>query len=187
YIISDQSGEDDPRFLWSVDGKEKIVPKPSSETFRYLGIWLCMDLNWDKQIQVLNKMVMDWRWKSLANKIDPAQLRASVVEYLFTRMDTGLLHADITEKICSAWLSAIIHTICARGNMSGAHSLNKSGFCILSGIPDLWMRTQVSRATDLLVNLNSFQGDHGRSTHARLSSLTKSTDIQGASTFLQTK
>ena len=132
-------------------------------------------------------MVMDWRWKSLANKIDPAQLRASVVEYLFPRMDTGLLHADITEKICSAWLSTIIHTICARGNMSGAHSLNKSGFCILSGIPDLWMRTQVSRATDLLVNLNSFQGDHGRSTRARLFSLTKSTDIKGASTFLQTK
>ena len=132
-------------------------------------------------------MVMDWRWKSLANKIDPAQLRASVVEYLLPKMDTGLLYADITENMCRAWLSTIIYTICAWGNMAGAHSINKSGFCILSGIPDIWMRTQISRATDLLVNLNSFHGDHGRSTRARLFSLTKATDIKSASIFLQTK
>ena len=155
YIISDQEGEDDKRFLWSVDGREKITPKPSSEPFRYLGIWLSMDLKWDKQIQILNKMVMDWRWKSFVNKTDPAQLRASVVEYLYPRMEIGLLYADINEEMCAAWLSTIIYTICARGNMSGTHSINKSGFCILSGIPDIWMRTQISRATDLLVNLNS--------------------------------
>src|SRR4051794_33809877 len=28
----------------------------------------------DKQIQILNKMVMDWRWKSFVNKTDHAQL-----------------------------------------------------------------------------------------------------------------
>src|SRR3954454_17618853 len=90
-------------------------PHSSSEPFRYLDLWLSMDLDWSKQIQVLNKHVMDWRWKAFARKIDPSQLRASVVEYLFPRMEVGLQHADITQKMCDAWMSTIILTICERG------------------------------------------------------------------------
>src|SRR6185437_7027756 len=81
----------DGRWLWSVDGSEKIFPLPSSETFRYLGLWNSMDLNWLKQIHVLNKYIADWKWKSLSNKIDPAQLRASYVEFLLPRSEIGLL------------------------------------------------------------------------------------------------
>ena len=104
FIISDSQGSGDPRFLWSVDGSQRIASRLSSEPFRYLGIWLSLDLNWSKQIQVTNKLVMDWRWKAFARKIDPAQLRASVVEYLFPRMDIGLLYADITQKMCDVWM-----------------------------------------------------------------------------------
>ena len=60
YIISNFYGPSDGRWLWSVDGMEKIHPLPSSETFRYLGLWLSMDLDWSKQIHILNKCVMDW-------------------------------------------------------------------------------------------------------------------------------
>jgi len=115
---------------------------------------------------------MDWRWKAFARKIDPAQLRASVVEYLFPRMDIGLLHADITQQMCDAWMSTIVLTICQRGKMSGAHNINRKAFCLLANIPDLWLRTQTSRASELLVNLNSSRGDHGKSTVARLFALT---------------
>src|SRR6185503_341003 len=45
YIISDCKGDNDPRCLYSVDGDEKIVPLPSSVHFRYLGLWISMDLN----------------------------------------------------------------------------------------------------------------------------------------------
>src|SRR3954467_13829745 len=69
YVISDFQ-EGDPRFLWSVDGSEKITPRPCSESFRYLG---SMDLDWTKQIQVTTKMIMDWRWKAFARELDPAQ------------------------------------------------------------------------------------------------------------------
>src|SRR3954465_8618252 len=88
-------------------------------------------------IQVLNKHVMDWRWKAFARKIDPSQLRASVVGYLFPRMEVGLQHADITQMMCDAWMSTIILTICERGKMTGAHNINRMGFCLLADIPDL--------------------------------------------------
>src|ERR1043165_8986663 len=103
YIISDCKGPDDPRWLLSVDGTEKIVPSPSKKQFRYLGLWLSMDLNWGAQIQIMNKMVMDWRWRAAAAKVDPAQLKSSVTEYLLPKMDLGLLFANITPKMCDAW------------------------------------------------------------------------------------
>src|SRR4051794_35358956 len=82
----------------------------------------------------------------------------SVVEYLFPRMDIGLLHADITQQMCDAWMSTIVLTICQRGKMSGVHNTNRKAFCLLANIPDLWLRTQTSRASELLVNLNSSRG-----------------------------
>ena len=51
---------------------------------------------------------MDWRWKALAAKVDPAQLRASYVEFLFPRLEVGLLYANVTEEMCNTWMSAII-------------------------------------------------------------------------------
>ena len=95
-----------------------------------------MSLDWSKQIQVLNKYVMDWRWKALVAKVDAAQLKTSVNDYLLPRMDIGLLHACVTAKMCNAWLSTVIHTICERARMSNAHSLNRAAFCLLAEIPD---------------------------------------------------
>jgi len=66
YIISDCKDSADSRWLLSVDGSEKITPLPSSKQIRYLGLWLSMDLNWSVQKQMLNKMIMDWRWRAAA-------------------------------------------------------------------------------------------------------------------------
>ena len=62
-----------------------------------------MDLTWDKQIQVMNKQVMDWRWKSLAAKGDPAQLKCSVTEYLLPRLEIGLAHANVTKCVTRSY------------------------------------------------------------------------------------
>jgi len=185
YIISDFSGASDGRWLWSVDGLERIHPLPSTEVFRYLGLWISMNLDWSKQIHVLNKHIMDWRWKSFAARVDPAQLRASYVELLLPRLEIGLLHANITRIMCDAWMSSIIYTICRRGRIANAPSLNRMAFCILADIPDLWMRTQTTRATELLCDLNSRNSTAGLSSVARLCALTKTPDLIAAAKILK--
>src|SRR5690349_13555146 len=57
FIISDCKDND----LWWLpsDGKERIIPLPSSFQFRELGLWLSMDLDWTTQIQWMNRMIMD--------------------------------------------------------------------------------------------------------------------------------
>jgi hypothetical protein len=165
YIISDCSGSEDPRWLLSVDGSEKITPLSSSKQFRYLGLWISMDLNWTSQIQILNKLIMDWRWRSAAAKTDAAQLKTSVIDYLLPKMELGLSFATITQKMCDAWLSTIMHTLC-RG-FSTVTTLNRDAFCILANIPDIFKRMQTLRVMDLIVNLNSRSGAHGTTTRAR--------------------
>ena len=72
---------------------------PSSESFRYLGLWLSMDLDWSEQIHILNKLIAAQKWKTFTNKVDPAQLRVSYTEFLLPRLETGLLHANIPQGI----------------------------------------------------------------------------------------
>ena len=101
YFISDYKGQD-PRWLPSVDGTEKIIPLPPSKSFRYLGLWISMNLTWTTQIQLLNKLVMDWRWRAITARVDPAQLKTSVTEFLLPKMELGLRFANITGKMCDA-------------------------------------------------------------------------------------
>jgi len=139
-----------------------------------------MDLNWSKQIHTLNKYIADWKWKSITNKVDPAQLRASYVEFLLPRLEIGLLHANITEKMCNAWTSSIIYTFSKRGGIPNGHSLNRMAFCLLAGIPDLWLHLNTIRATDLLCFLNSKNSAAGLSTVARFCALTGTADLPSA-------
>jgi hypothetical protein len=128
---------------------------------------------------------MDWRWKALVGKMDPAQLRASYTEFLFPRLETGLLYANVTEKMCNSWMSLIIRTFCERSGIASGHSVNHMGFCVLSGIPDLWLRTQTARATELICSLNSTNAAAGSSTLARFCAFTKSPDSATAAKNLE--
>src|SRR4051794_17841014 len=70
--------------------------------------------------------------------------------------------------------------------MSGAHTINRKAFCLLSRISDLWMCTQTARASELLVLLNS-EGAHADSTRARLLAVSDSVDISSALASLSSR
>eukprot|EP00456_Euglypha_rotunda_P027664 TRINITY_DN22073_c0_g1_i1.p1 TRINITY_DN22073_c0_g1~~TRINITY_DN22073_c0_g1_i1.p1 ORF type:complete len:273 (-),score=10.05 TRINITY_DN22073_c0_g1_i1:11-829(-) len=148
---------------------KRSYPSPLPPSF---GI-LAMSLNWTKQLEVLNKFISDWRWKAAVAKVDAAQLKTSVVDYLLPRMDIGLVHGGVSEKMCRAWMSTIIHTICERASMSNTYSLNRMAFCLLADIPDVWMRTQTTRVTNLFVNINTKYCQSGKTTIARLCAFVK--------------
>src|ERR1700709_2569389 len=54
--------------------------------------------------------------------------------------------------------------------VSTVTSLNRKAFCLLAGLPDIWMRMQTSRITEFLVNLNTRYCLCGKSTVARFCS-----------------
>ena len=103
------------------------------------------------QLQRMNKQIMDWRWRAFVARSDPAQLKTSILEWLIPRLEIGLLHANVTEKMCNAWLSTIIHTLCELSGMSTMKTINRKAFCLLAGLPDLWLRMQTMRTTEIMV------------------------------------
>jgi len=109
---------------------------------------------------------MDWRWKTLVAKVDPAQLRASYVEFLFPRLETGLMHANTTEKMCNTWMSLIIRTFCETQWNGLRHSINNMAFCVLAD-PRLVAAFSYRAATELVCSLNSTNSAAGSSTMAR--------------------
>ena len=110
YFISSYEGKSDPRWLPGQDG-QKILPLSPDTEFRYLGAFLSLNLTSKKQIQIINNTIMNWRWRAIAQKIDPAMLATTVTEYLLPKIETGLLYAyEITEEMCQAWTRTITYT-----------------------------------------------------------------------------
>jgi len=166
YIVSDSQGENDPRWLPSVDGKDKIIPLASSYQIRYLGLWL-----WTLIEVPMASDEQNYYGLEMEGPPCKSRSRATEVLWLLPRLDCGLLHATITERMCNAWLSTILHTLCSLSDMRSFSSINKKAFCLLAGLPDLWMRLHTTRAAELLVNLNTNYCLCGNSTIARFCSL----------------
>jgi hypothetical protein len=180
YIISNCSGESDHRWLPSSDGKMPLRPTGPDTVFRYLGIWLSMSLNWEKQIQVLNKRVMMWRSTVVRNRISSLKVATTVRDHLFPKLELGLQFAEISKETCNGWTKTIIHTVLENSGISAlfARSINISAFCSLAGIPDIWRRAQTIRMTELYVALNTEHCDVGVTTRARYASLASLEGIQ---------
>ena len=82
YFISDCKGPDDPRWLPTVDGEGKLYPKPPDIEFRYLGVFISLNLTSTTLIEYMAKIINTWKWKARTEKIDPAQLTTTVTELL---------------------------------------------------------------------------------------------------------
>ena len=84
-------------------------------------------------------------------------------------------------------MSTVIFTFCARSGMPSGHLINSNAFCALADIPDIWLRTQTNRASELVVDLNSENSAAGATARARLCAITKTSDLQSALNVLRRK
>ena len=118
YIISDWAGETDSRWLFSVDGQTPLRPKGPHTVFRYLGVWLSMNLQWEKQREVLYKQILIWRSIIVRNRVNSVKTLTTVRDFLFPKLELGLQFADIDKKLCNNWTKIIIHTILESSGVS---------------------------------------------------------------------
>ena len=83
----------------------------------------------------------------------------------------------------------IIETLARLSGMSSNKKINRMAFCLLAGIPHLWLRLQTIRITDLLVNIHTNYCLSGRSTRARLCNLVgrSAQDIEAAIAEINSK
>ena len=157
FIISDYEGDKDTWWLPSVSGTEMIIPRPPETEFRYLGTYISMNLTSKMNYALINKTIATWRWRALAQKIDPAQLATTVRELLFPKLELPLLYSyDVTENMCKAWLTLIIETIVKRADLNqNGCTISRASFCCLTNIPHLWQRINTLRVTEFFLAINT--------------------------------
>src|ERR1700710_3005783 len=175
YFISDCKGPGDPRWLATVDGEANFYPKPPDTEFRYLGVFMSLNLTSATHIDYMTKTINTWKWKARTEKIDPAQLTTTVTELLLPKLELGLLYSyGITEQMCNTWTNTIIQTIFQDAHMGKMTTrLLPNAFTSLTGIPRLWDRLKTLRITEFFVATNSKNCSNGSSTVARLCALKK--------------
>ena len=83
FLISNYKGPEDNRWIYSMDGKSKIEPSGPNFVFRYLGIHLNLDLNWNEETARATRKVLMWRANIKKAYIDPAKAATTVREELF--------------------------------------------------------------------------------------------------------
>ena len=117
---------------------------------------------------------MNWRWRAVAQKIDPAMLASTVTEYLLPKIEIGLLYAyGLSEEMCQGWTRTIIHTLANTAGMNKTlgRTMSSQAFCLLGGIPDVGLRMQTLRITEFFLLINSNNCISGKTTLARLCAL----------------
>jgi hypothetical protein len=67
--------------------------------------------------------------------------------------------------------------------ISTASSLNRHGFCLLSGIPHVWLRAQTIRCTEQFVALNTHNSPIGATTRERLCSMVPKPNVSPPEVF----
>ena len=124
---------------------------------------------------------MNWRWRALAQKIDPAMLANTVTEYLLPKIELGLLFANgISDQMCRSWTRTIIDTLAATANMTKTITrlMSVEATCCLAGIPDIGLRMQTLRITEFFLLINSSNCISGKTTLARLCALKHKSSAQ---------
>ena len=96
----------------------KVFPQDPNTEFRYLGVYISLNLTSTTHIDYITKTTHTWRWKAITEKVDPAQLTTTVTELLLPKLELGLLYAyGITERMCNKWTNTIIQTIVQDAHM----------------------------------------------------------------------
>ena len=76
------------RWLFSVDGHTLLRPKGPDTVFRYLGVWISMNLQWEKQRKMLNERIMSWRSIIIRNKVNSVKALTTVRDFLFPNLNS---------------------------------------------------------------------------------------------------
>lgn len=169
------------RCLWPVQGRvydeksgthpiapdERIALRSPSESFKYLGVWINLNLNWQDQNQKMNTLVMTHLRRMRVNRLEPYEKISMTREMIIAQLDAGFQVSEIPQLLLKKWNSAIMHEILRGPRWHSTFSVNPQAINCLTGIQDLQVYYHARRLGELLVRLNSRHSIAGRTARAR--------------------
>jgi len=176
YIISNGI-PNDKRWLHSCSGNEQIIPIEKDHYFKYLGLNVNLNLDWKKQTQIMNNVIIQWCNKLLSTKLSLLKGIELYKITLLPRLDIGLTFANIPDKILNKWSRKIITTLFRLDNhYDGIGTLSLNAFAETVNCQLISERYWNNKIKEILYNLNSNNYDY-ISTINRLSDITNENQL----------
>ena len=139
-----------PASLHSVCGRTLIRPRPPSESFRYLGVRICIDLSWTDELVRLNALIWQAAHSILDHRMKLAPAADAIRSFLIPRLEAGLTVMHLTTSVMKklkTW-SSVLRSAALRAH-GGCNSICAEAFCFVTRIPDLQRHARLLR-TDCL-------------------------------------
>jgi hypothetical protein len=154
--------------LPDVNGKQSILPLPSSCTFRYLGIHLNLDLDWTTQLEIMDKAVSKVANSIMINKLDINMSADAVNCYLIPKLNVALQVLPIPLNISRRWDSTLVTSALSAAKFRLRQNLCREAVHSVTGMLRITDTAPIVRCSELVIRLNSMQPYVYKTAWARL-------------------
>ena len=141
--------------LRSVCGHTRIAPRPTSTSFRYLGVMLSPDLDWTDELARLNSIVWSARSSILNYRMRFLPAADAVRSYVVPRMEAGLQTIGLSARVMATldrW-TGLLQSAVLVAHSSYDPGVCRAAFCFVSGMPCLSLSAKSLRAVSLYQRL----------------------------------
>ena len=121
--------------LRSVCGHTRIAPRPTSDSFRYLGVMLSPDLDWTDELARLNSIVWSARSSILNYRMRFLPAADAVRSYVVPRMEAGLQTIGLSARVMATldrW-TGLLQSAVLVAHSSYDPGVCRAAFCFVSG------------------------------------------------------
>jgi hypothetical protein len=125
----------------------------TNEAVRYLGLWINMDLTWDRMISKMNATI----WLCV-NALDPTtttywQTAMAIKQVIHPRLALGLKFATIPRHTLDRWDRLLMSNLATAGYLH--KNISRVAMRTITAIPTLDHQTTIEQGMALLVSTNS--------------------------------
>jgi ribonuclease HI len=143
--------------LHGVDGIAHISPLPSCTSFRYLGVLLNMDCNWNDEVLRLEKLVLFVRARILNFRIPLAPAVDAINSFLLPKMEVGLGLIPLTSmnrQKLHDWTTLLKEAALNAAAPQRASSVSLDGFCAVTDMANLDLLAECLRMAHAFERVN---------------------------------
>jgi len=164
-LVGRESGTGDAMVNTDIEVAGKLVPALDlGETIAYVGVHMCMDLNWNKQVSTISASIGWYCHIALKNKLSVQRTVYFLNVYLLSKIEYGLRYVQTTREQVAAWDKSVVACIC---NVAGmARKMHPSAAAAVLGIRLPSQHEKAVKISEAFLRLNG-DGDWSRSGQAR--------------------
>ena len=140
--------------LPSVDGEHRATPRGEDHTFRYLGMWVNLRLDWRVQIRRMDRLVRSVCASIRRNGFDLTMSVTTVQQYVLPCLRIGLRVTDVPDRQVRGWDDLVRRAVVDGAGMSMGRSMMVEALYGLLHMPRLVHERWAIRGEELMVARN---------------------------------